>query len=93
MRLEKAEQHDVNVEINGTRSCEEHVRPETGSSAYVARFYYFRPARYHLWDEINYPESQKILLVLPRNLHFVIAFFPYERLLTVSIVNGFIERK
>lgn len=41
MRLGKAEQRDVNVEINGTRSCEEHVRPETGSSAYVARFYYF----------------------------------------------------
>ena len=91
MRLEKAGQHDVNVEINGTRSCEEHVASRNRVNRICGSILtIFDAARSPpLRDEINYPErkEQKILLArLPRNLLcYRLSFYNSERLLTVSL--------
>lgn len=91
MRLEKAGQHDVNVEINGTRSCEEHVASRNRVNRICGSILtIFDAARSPpLRDEINYPErkEQKILLArLPRNLLcYRLSFYNSERQLTVSL--------
>lgn len=62
-KAERIRHDDVNVQINGTRSCEEHVRPETGSSASVPPLLLFStgalpPLRL---EQLNYPEPEILL--------------------------------